>query len=99
MQEVPGLTERMASLMCVDIDLKSDYEETDENGTKLDVMEIVEREVSKAKDEVNDTISWLELDELGIDDDMLLSLDLHSKFPVCFFYSVYVFFFLYSMEA
>nr|GMC58963.1 tubulin--tyrosine ligase-like protein 12 [Ipomoea batatas] len=45
LQEVPGLAERMAAIMCVDTDL------------------------------------WLELDELGIDDYMLSSLDLPHKFP------------------
>ncbi|WOG94208.1 hypothetical protein DCAR_0313501 [Daucus carota subsp. sativus] len=79
LQEVPGLTERMASLMCVDIDIESGPEE--ENGSREDVHAIIEREVCKAKDEGSDTISWLELDELAIDDNMLLSLDLPSKFP------------------
>ncbi|KAJ9685254.1 hypothetical protein PVL29_017329 [Vitis rotundifolia] len=45
LQEVPGLAERMATLMCVDIDMDSNSEETDavnrgpdEKDTKLDVM-------------------------------------------------------------
>ncbi|KAM7513056.1 hypothetical protein LguiB_011931 [Lonicera macranthoides] len=87
LHEVPGLTERMASLMCVDVDLDSDSEEvnvsgggSDENGIKFGVVEIVEKEVCKAKDEGNDTV-WLELEELDIDDDTLVSLDLPSKFP------------------
>lgn len=37
----------MASLMCVNIDLESSPEE--ENGTREDVMTIMEREVCKAK--------------------------------------------------
>lgn len=90
LREVPGLTERMASLMCMDVDLDSDSEEvnvsdggSDENGVKFSVVEIVEKEVCKAKDEGNDTV-WLELEELYIDDAMLMSLDLPSKFPVCY---------------
>ena len=90
LREVPGLTERMASLMCVDVDLDSDSEEvnvsdggSDENGVKFSVVEIVEKEVCKAKEEGNDTV-WLELEELDIDDAMLVSLDLPSKFPVCY---------------
>lgn len=84
LQEVPGLSERMASLMCVDIDIESGHEEVEETGTREDVITIMEREVCIAKDKGKGTVSWLELDELGIDDDMLLCLDLPSKFPVCF---------------
>lgn len=87
LQEVPGLTERMASLMCVGIDIESGPEDAEESGTREDVITIMEKEVCKAKDEGRDSINWLELDELGIDDDMLLSLDLSSRFPVCFIYS------------
>ncbi|CBI27809.3 uncharacterized protein LOC100266448 isoform X2 [Vitis vinifera] len=84
LQEVPGLAERMASLMCVDIDMDSNSEETDavnggsdEKDTKLDVG----REISEAEEKGDGIVRWLELDELGIDDDMLLSFDLSSKFP------------------
>lgn len=87
LEEVPGLVERMASLMCVDIDLASDGDDVDhptevlnENGTKLDVVEVVKSETLKAK-ERHDTVKWLELEEMNIDDSMLLSLDLPSKFP------------------
>lgn len=83
------MTERMASLMCVDIDLELETDEAEEDGEKLDAREMVERQVGRAKDEGD--ITWLELDELGIDDDMLLSLDLPSKFPVCFFFPVFMF--------
>ncbi|KAA8523324.1 hypothetical protein F0562_009747 [Nyssa sinensis] len=65
LEEVPGLAERMASLMCVDIDLNSDAEEADH----------------VAKEEGDGTVSWLELEELDIDDPTLLLLDLPSKFP------------------
>lgn len=89
LEEVPGLAERMASLMCVDIDLNSDAEEvdhtgggTDENGTKLGIMEILESEIHEAKEKGDGTVRWLELEELDMDDSMFLSLDLPSKFPV-----------------
>ncbi|KAM0026653.1 putative tubulin-tyrosine ligase/Tubulin polyglutamylase, leucine-rich repeat domain superfamily [Helianthus debilis subsp. tardiflorus] len=86
LQEVPGLVERMASLMCVDIDLNSDVEDADNDGcesnnNKLGVMEIVEREVQKVKKEGPEAVVWLELEDLDIDDDLFLSLDLPNKFP------------------
>nr|GMC61561.1 tubulin--tyrosine ligase-like protein 12 [Ipomoea batatas] len=81
LQEVPGLAERMAAIMCVDTDLSDTVEEGDtgEDNTKLSAEEIVASEVIKAKE--GDAARWLELDELGIDDDMLSSLDLPHKFP------------------
>lgn len=84
LQEVPGLVERMASLMCVDIDLNSDDEEADKVGSedsKLGVMEIVDREFQKVKNEGYGAVVWLELEDLDIDDDVFLSLDLPNKFP------------------
>ncbi|CAN4109986.1 unnamed protein product [Withania somnifera] len=86
--EVPGLAERMASLMCVDIDLNSAADEAgdvdggagEEYSGKLSAAEIVEREMAKVK-EGRDDARWLELEELDIDDDMLISLDLPNKFP------------------
>jgi tubulin--tyrosine ligase-like protein 12 len=85
LKEVPGLTERMASLMCVDIDVNSeDVNECGDGGLDdIDVtsaVEMVETEVLKSKDDGNDTV-WLELEELDVDDEMLISLDLPSKFP------------------
>lgn len=103
LEEVPGLAERMASLMCVDIDLTPDAEEqdnsagvSDENGCKKNVLEIVESEICTAKQRGDDTVRWLELEELDMDDAMLLSLDLPSKFPVSHFY--YAFYYLSCME-
>ncbi|KAL6575372.1 hypothetical protein OROMI_012657 [Orobanche minor] len=82
-QEVPGLVERMASLMCVDIDLNSETDEPlDEDDAKLSAAEVVEKELHKVKEEGVDSVRWLELEDLAIDDDMLVSLDLSSKFPV-----------------
>ncbi|KAI3851075.1 hypothetical protein MKW92_045490 [Papaver armeniacum] len=86
--EVPGLAQRMAALMCVDLDVTSDLEEVNtesENGngniTIRDVEEIIEREIREARDKGSDDVIWLELDELDIDDATLCSLDLSNKFP------------------
>ncbi|MCD9560626.1 hypothetical protein HAX54_019343 [Datura stramonium] len=86
--EAPGLAERMAALMCVDIDLISAAKEAgdvdggagEEDNSKQSAAEIVEREMGKVKEGRDDT-RWLELEELDIDDDMLVSLDLPNKFP------------------
>lgn len=87
LQEVPGLAQRMASLMCVDIDLNSDAEDgegvSQENNSKLNAMDVINKEINDAKAKGCDNVRWLELEELDIDDDMLLSLDLSAKFPVC----------------
>lgn len=95
--EIPGLAQRMASLMCVDLDVTSDLEEVNdecENGhgkiTKRDVEGIIEEEIRQARDIGFDDVMWLELDELDIDDATLCSLDLSNKFPVCSF-SIYTF--------
>ena len=90
LQEVSGLAERMAALMCVDIDLNSNVEEAEEvvdgishqNGTKLSVFEAMESEIQAAKENGDGAVRWLELEELDIDDDTFLSLDLSSRFPV-----------------
>ncbi|KAK7304002.1 hypothetical protein RJT34_14973 [Clitoria ternatea] len=84
--EVPGLAERMASLMCVDIDINSNGDgdgegEGEANGGVDSVVDIVESDVREAKEKGDGTLKWLELEGLGIDDDMLLSLSLPSRFP------------------
>lgn len=76
------MAERMASMMCVDIAFNADGG-VDENETKLSAEEIIEKELCKIKEGPTDALEWLELDELDIDDSMLVSLDLPSKFPVC----------------
>lgn len=86
LQEVPGLVERMASLMCVDVDLISEAEETDEDDAKMSASEVVEREFCKVKEEGAHSVRWLELEDLEIDDAMLVSLDLPHKFPVSLFF-------------
>lgn len=75
--------------MCVDLDVESDAIEgevesdgKDENGTGRNVLEILQQEMDRLKDRGSDAEGWLELEELGIDDEVLCSLDLSSKFPV-----------------
>ncbi|KAL7234639.1 hypothetical protein ACSBR1_018141 [Camellia fascicularis] len=91
LEQVPGLVESMASLMCVDIDFNLDAQEvaddsadrgSDVNVTKLNVVEIVETKIRNAKEEGDDTVKWLELEDLHMDDALLLSLDLPSKFLI-----------------
>jgi len=71
--------------MCVDSDLNKDEEA--EGGTSIEdtgsmcTGDKLEQELCKAK-ENKDTVRWLELDELDIDDDMLLSLYFSAKFLV-----------------
>ncbi|KAG9151062.1 hypothetical protein Leryth_002641 [Lithospermum erythrorhizon] len=91
LQEVPGLAERMAAMMCVDVETFQDEEKPakEESNEKFDAMEIVMREVSKSKEEGADAVRWLELDELEIDDSMLVSLDIPSKFPNLLALSLY----------
>lgn len=85
LEEIPGLVERMASLMCVD--MNEDTEEIENNvsadSNELSVEQILEAEIVKAKSEGHDSVKWLELEELSIDDTKFLSLDLPGKFPVC----------------
>lgn len=75
----------MVAIMCVDDYFNSDSEDNealDENYKKRSVMEVIETELSDAKEKGNDTVKWLELEELDIDDDTLFSLDIASKFRV-----------------
>ncbi|XP_059433126.1 uncharacterized protein LOC132166341 [Corylus avellana] len=85
LREVPGLAERMAALMCVE-DTEESEEAVDgvshQNGIEPGVLETIESEISNAKEKgENGGVLWLELEELGIDDHTLLSLDLSSRFP------------------
>ncbi|XP_050377119.1 uncharacterized protein LOC126794441 [Argentina anserina] len=78
LREVPGLAERMASIMCVDIDLSSEENQvSSEDDAKRSVLEVLDSEISEASGDVK----WLELEELGIDNETLLSLDLCAKCP------------------
>lgn len=83
LREVPGLAERMASIMCVDGDSNSDSEDNGVNGNdaRKTAFEVMESEIVVAKEKGEDNLKWLELEELEIDDDTLLSLDLANKFP------------------
>lgn len=87
---MPGLAERMAALMCVDLDRRVELVESDEqdqgkSGSLELVLQVLEKERTRIQETGGDSEAWLELEELGIDDDMLLSLDLSAKFPVGFF--------------
>lgn len=91
LREVPGLAERMAALMCVDLDRRIGTEEADEKGghdggSLEHVLQVVEKERARVQERGSDSAAWLELEELGIDDDMLVALDLSAKFPVCSFF-------------
>ncbi|KAL6649321.1 hypothetical protein ACP70R_013545 [Stipagrostis hirtigluma subsp. patula] len=85
LREVPGLAERMAALMCVDLDQTIELEESDEQDNKKSgslehVLEVVDKERTRVQETGSDAATWLELEELGIDDDMLVSLGLSAKF-------------------
>lgn len=102
LREVPGLAERMAALMCVDLDKKGETEETEKE--ELDpsernkiALEIVEKEMCRLKENGRESVAWLEFEELGIDDEMLCSLDLSTKFPVSQFLPFYFYIYLFSM--
>ncbi|CAH2079500.1 unnamed protein product [Thlaspi arvense] len=73
LQEIPGLAERMGSLMCVDIGLEGNAEEEEvaENHEELSVDQMIENETHYASDKGFDSIRWLELESLGIDDGSL----------------------------
>jgi tubulin--tyrosine ligase-like protein 12 len=79
LKEIPGLAERMASLMSVDIDVDAGEEEVAE---ELSVDQIIDNEIRYAADKGYDSLRWLELEGLGVDDS-LLSLHLPSKFQAC----------------
>ncbi|KAH9609980.1 hypothetical protein KSS87_007366 [Heliosperma pusillum] len=85
LEEVPGLTERMASLMCVDIDQDEQDEgiasDANEDNAKMSVEEILEYEICRVKESNNDGLKWLELEELDLDDDKLCALDLPTRCP------------------
>ncbi|KAL4297644.1 hypothetical protein GQ457_12G022040 [Hibiscus cannabinus] len=82
LQEVPGLAQRMAALMCVEgDDDDGGLEQAVENGGKMTVEEVLESEIRNARESGDGFVRWLELEELGLDDTTLLSLDLSTKFP------------------
>lgn len=86
LREVPGLAERMAALMCVDLDRRTEAEVSDEQdsektGSLEHVLQVVEKEKTRIQERGSDFAAWLELDELGIDDEMLVALDLSANFP------------------
>lgn len=77
----------MAALMCVDLDRKTEVEESDEQGSENGgglehVLQVLENEKARIQERGSYFAAWLELEELGIDDDMLVALDLSANFPV-----------------
>jgi tubulin--tyrosine ligase-like protein 12 len=77
----------MAALMCVDLDKETEVEESDEQdsektGSLEHVLQVVEKEKTRIQERGSDFAAWLELEELGIDDDMLVALNLSANFPV-----------------
>uniref|UniRef100_A0A7N0TS93 Tubulin--tyrosine ligase-like protein 12 SET-like domain-containing protein n=1 Tax=Kalanchoe fedtschenkoi TaxID=63787 RepID=A0A7N0TS93_KALFE len=82
--EAPGLVERMASIMCADIDLNPEPEEEVDGSSSLHISnaeEILETEIQKANEKGNGIVRWIELEDLDLDDNKLVSLDLCNKFP------------------
>jgi len=71
----------------VDLDRKVETEESEDeqddekNGSLEHVLQVVETEMARVQERGTDSAAWLELEELGIDDDMLVTLDLSAKFP------------------
>lgn len=68
LREVPGLAERMAALMCVDLDRRTELEETDEQdngngGSFENALEIVEKGRIRIQEKGSDFAAWLELEE------------------------------------
>lgn len=79
--------------MCVDLDRSigfvddeqgevGGFEGNGEAGSRGSAMEIVEKEAEKVRERGSGTAVWLELEELGIDDEMLCSMELSRRFPV-----------------
>lgn len=71
--------------MCVDTDVEGNAgeEEEEELAEKYDELsadQIIESEIRYAAEKGYDSLRWLELEGLGIDDDSLVSLHLPSRF-------------------
>lgn len=84
--------------MCVDLDKKdetevAEIEEIDLSERNKIAFEIVEKEMCRVKEKGREAVTWLEFEELGIDDEMLRSLDLSTKFLVIYFFFFDHFFF------
>lgn len=78
LNEIPGLAERMATLMCLEDSIIGYDTEKAEAPSVQAVVQSAKAEAEKWGREV----LWLELDELGITDEALLKLDLPTIFPV-----------------
>ncbi|KAL8161375.1 hypothetical protein V2J09_012864 [Rumex salicifolius] len=91
LEEIPGLAERMASLMCVDMneDVEDIADNVNDDGNEMSVEQILEADIQKARNEGHDSVKWLELEGLDIDDTKLMTLDLPGKFPSLIALSLY----------
>lgn len=86
LQQIPGLVERMATLMCVGVDAEEEGEEESEEDAVGEIektdFEALVIAAKTAAQEKGERLQWLELDDLGMTDEDLRSLDLASKCPV-----------------
>ncbi|KAE8664349.1 hypothetical protein F3Y22_tig00112800pilonHSYRG00050 [Hibiscus syriacus] len=72
----------MAALMCVEgDDDDGGLEQAVETGGRMTVEEALETVIRYAEESGDGFVRWLELEELELDDTILLSLDLSTKFP------------------
>ncbi|EFJ22552.1 hypothetical protein SELMODRAFT_105046 [Selaginella moellendorffii] len=76
LETIPGLAERMAKLMCVAGDQDDQENEIDPDESHEDKEEELAKKLGGDEEPL-----WLELDELGIDDEKLESLDLATACP------------------
>lgn len=77
LQQYPGLVERLSAMMCVSDEIEK---AEDLCGEKSTVQDVIMKAKQQAK-EAGQDVYWLELDETGIDDDELRSLELSTNFP------------------
>jgi len=85
LEQIPGLVERMAALMCVGDDAEEDGEEEEEEDATPKSPADVESSIAEAiaaAEEKGERLQWLELDELNITDADLHGLNLAAKCPV-----------------
>jgi tubulin--tyrosine ligase-like protein 12 len=86
LEQIPGLVERMATLMCVGEDAEEEGEEESEEDAVGEIektdFEALIIAAKTAAQERGERLQWLELDDLGMTDEDLQSLDLASKCPV-----------------
>lgn len=85
LQQCPGLAERLSLMMCVADDLEEENQLEEDlvmgsYGEENSVGDIITKAKKRAQENEED-VSWLELDESGLNDDELRSLELSTDFP------------------